>query len=123
MSSTTVRVSALPTCNICHAPNAYADCLVPGYAWAYVCRQCYDDYGCSLGTGRGQELLLIPTANTPFKDMSFDRWMANVNAVLEAAVGLSADDIDDYDYQDEWAAGVSPGRAARNALENAGCDL
>lgn len=60
---TQAKVARIPNCQLCEAKGkavrAYADARIPsrGY-WAYIC---YDDFvslGCSLGTGKGQTLIL-----------------------------------------------------------------
>lgn len=60
-NGTVTRVAAIPACDIdpAHGP-AYADASLPAMrgAWGYVCRACFDKYGCRLGLGAGQELKL-----------------------------------------------------------------
>jgi hypothetical protein len=61
---TSTVVSTLPACDIdaSHGP-AYADAHVPGgSSWGYVCEPCFDRYGCQLGLGRGQRLVLASEA-------------------------------------------------------------
>ena len=58
MPSTTTHVTSVPLCQICFVHPAYADARIPGSSWAYVCGICFLDLGCSLGLGRGQELIL-----------------------------------------------------------------
>lgn len=52
----------IPTCNLDsrHGP-AFADAAIPQFqnSWAYVCRECFDHYGCSLGLGLGQRIVRI----------------------------------------------------------------
>jgi hypothetical protein len=53
-----VAVPQIPTCDLCDkATPAYADARLPGLGWANVCKPHFDRYGCSLGTGSGQELI------------------------------------------------------------------
>lgn len=57
------KVAALPNCDVCRmgqkATVAYADAAVPATgSWGYLCREHFDLYGCQLGTGRGQELIV-----------------------------------------------------------------
>ena len=42
-------------CNICscNLVTKY-DARIPGMGWATMCRPCFNFFGCSLGTGRGQ---------------------------------------------------------------------
>lgn len=57
----TVIVTAIPDCDVCIEPTpAYADAkLSPiGSAWGYVCEKHFDLYGCTLGVGHGQVLVL-----------------------------------------------------------------
>ena len=63
--STQVKMSRIPNCDLCfHLDKsevpAYADASLPLHrgTWAYVCRKHFEQSGCSLGTGRGQELVL-----------------------------------------------------------------
>jgi hypothetical protein len=38
---------------------AYADARIPAAgSWGYVCKEHFDSYGCQLGTGKGQRLVL-----------------------------------------------------------------
>ena len=69
----TVEVDQWPNCDLCERlqPNekgvvvaygipAYADAKLrnhPGSPWAYVCSACFEQYGCELGTGKGQILV------------------------------------------------------------------
>jgi len=60
-----VRVSVIPNCDLCsekgmdRRSHAYAKLDIgPWGPWAYVCKSCFDTYHCSLGTGRGQRLIL-----------------------------------------------------------------
>jgi hypothetical protein len=60
---TTVKVSVIPDCNICRQEEAktvkaYADAKLDIGPWAYVCKRHFDEHGCALGLGRGQELVL-----------------------------------------------------------------
>lgn len=56
---TTTVVATIPECDLFrdHGP-AYADAKIPGMGWGYVCKDCFDHYGCSLGLGQGQQLLV-----------------------------------------------------------------
>lgn len=51
--------------------------------------------------------------------MTFKEWMRKVNVIIEAKVGLSADDLPDYCYQDCYDAGETPTATARQAIRNA----
>ena len=54
------------------------------------------------------------------KNENFDTWMTMVNLQVERLCGLSADDIPDYCYWDNFDAGISPKVTAEEALEAAG---
>lgn len=58
MPGTWTRVDTIPDCDFHPGTPAYADAKTRGGPWAYVCRGCFTTHSCSLGTGRGQELLL-----------------------------------------------------------------
>lgn len=58
--STQTTVTKIPPCDLdnSHGP-AFADASIPAAngSWAYVCKPCFDNHGCSLGTGSGQKLI------------------------------------------------------------------
>jgi len=58
----TAIVDQLPDCDICKMEGktepAEYDAKIPGGSWTNLCQQDFDKYGCSLGTGRGQKLVL-----------------------------------------------------------------
>lgn len=60
-----VNVTHIPDCDMCTDEGisitpAFADALLPKWgSWAYVCIRHYLLYGCTLGLGYGQELILI----------------------------------------------------------------
>ena len=53
-------VSTIPNCDVCKAQGketlAYADAKLSIGPWGYVCKFHFDEYKCTLGTGRGQVL-------------------------------------------------------------------
>jgi hypothetical protein len=58
-----VKVAVIPDCDVCRAERgqivpAYADAKLSIGPWANVCKMHFAQYGCSLGLGRGQELVL-----------------------------------------------------------------
>jgi hypothetical protein len=59
---TKARVEEIPNCQLPHheghSQPAYADARIPGVGWGYVCRAHFEQMGCSLGMGKGQELVL-----------------------------------------------------------------
>jgi len=74
MSQETV-VSSIPSCAIpgCDSRRAYADAVVPSYgnSWAFVCRGCFNKFGCKLGDSKGQKLILSnppSTFNSPIRE-------------------------------------------------------
>lgn len=54
----TVKVTALPDCDICKKQKAKYDGKTLMGPWAYMCQSCYDTSGVGLGTGLGQELVV-----------------------------------------------------------------
>ncbi|MGA7050818.1 MAG: hypothetical protein WBZ37_06005 [Mycobacterium sp.] len=57
-----VAMSEIPNCDVCagegKSEKAYADAKLSIGPWGYVCREHFAQYGCSLGLGRGQELVI-----------------------------------------------------------------
>jgi hypothetical protein len=51
---------------------------------------------------------------------NFDTWMVMVNLQVEQLCGLGVNDIPDYNYWDNFDAGVSPEDTAYEALEASG---
>jgi hypothetical protein len=59
---TEAKVDHIPDCQLPHPgavskPLAYADAKIPMVGWAYICKEHFDRYQCSLGMGRGQVLV------------------------------------------------------------------
>lgn len=50
---------------------------------------------------------------------SFEEWMRAVDAEIERRVHLSASDIDDWRYRDDYDEGLTPKRSAARAIANA----
>lgn len=53
-------VTSIPDCDICRArgknEEAYADAFIPTLStWGNVCKPCFNEEGCQLGAGQGQE--------------------------------------------------------------------
>lgn len=66
MPGTETVVTEIPDCDLHKSQGeshvkAYADARVPGAGWAYVCKECFDRYRCTLGVGYGQRLVLQST--------------------------------------------------------------
>lgn len=55
---THVEVDAIPDCDLHPGRPAYADAKTRGGPWGNLCHECFEHHGCSLGLGRGQELVL-----------------------------------------------------------------
>lgn len=57
-----VLVTQMHNCDVCNQEGvrrpAYADAKLNIGPWAYVCLDHFKIYGCKLGTGRGQRLVL-----------------------------------------------------------------
>ena len=66
-NKTTVKVYELPRCQFPHpefSANPYAkyDARISlNGSWAYVCQRHFETFQCQLGTGKGQELILVTT--------------------------------------------------------------
>lgn len=62
--STKTYVTTLPPCDVHRAEKgevvpAYADAFLPPMrTWANVCRPHFREFGCNLGTGKGQVLIV-----------------------------------------------------------------
>ena len=57
----TVTVDELPDCNFCTGTNptpAKYDARIHGGSWGYVCQTHFMAFGCELGTGKGQMLVI-----------------------------------------------------------------
>jgi hypothetical protein len=64
-----VIVSTLPKCDFCDERARY-DARIPSYtSWGYVCETHFQQFGCTLGTGRGQKLILKEVKSNDDKSM------------------------------------------------------
>lgn len=68
------RVFKIPNCDLCQwngktVPAAYDAASKMG-KWAFMCEECFSNYGMGLGMGVGQKLVLVPMA--PDDDMAYD---------------------------------------------------
>jgi hypothetical protein len=65
-----VKVAVIPDCDVCQGMDAkvpaYADAKLCIGPWANVCKFHFDYYGCSLGLGRGQELVAVDAIQKGF---------------------------------------------------------
>lgn len=64
----TVVINSLPLCDLCGEAGterpAVADARIPKYgSWANLCLEHFTLYGCSVGTGNGQQLIPACQAN------------------------------------------------------------
>lgn len=50
---------------------------------------------------------------------TFEQWKAAVNKWIAARVGLSADDLPDWDYYGHWVDGTTPRNAAAAVIRAA----
>jgi len=50
---------------------------------------------------------------------SYDEWKRMVDKFIIAKCGMTADDLDDWRYMDDWQDGMSPKRSAARAIKNA----
>ena len=53
-------------------------------------------------------------------DAGFDAWMKKVDAEVQKMSGMHVADLDDAPYRDWYEDDLSPSRAARRAIQNAG---
>lgn len=56
---TKIKVSDIPNFSFCRKKKAKYDGKTTRGSWAYMCQECFDEYGIGLGLGYGQELILI----------------------------------------------------------------
>lgn len=57
------------------------------------------------------------------RKVTFEAWLAKVDAAIRAKTGLTLRDLDDCPYADWYEDGVSPATAAKRAIKNAGGDF
>jgi|TARA_A100001518_G_C1200990_1_gene44535 hypothetical protein len=69
---TSIVVHEIPRCDLSDeygsvcSEAAYADAYSPKFGqWAYLCKYHFDDHGCRLGTGLGQQLLTEEAVGDP----------------------------------------------------------
>jgi len=118
-----VRVASLPNCDLC-AQNgvqtpAWADGRTLMGQWANMCKIHFATYGVGLGTGRGQQLVLAEAKPVDIlKVDTYEAWMRKVNRVLAGRVGLTADDLEDFDSWSCYDSGMTPEEGAEECLSN-----
>jgi hypothetical protein len=71
----------------------------------------------------GAEAQEPPTESAPDPDHEFHVWMAHVNQLAIARLGVSAEDLPDQLWRDMFDDEVSPSDALATALENEGISL
>ena len=52
--------------------------------------------------------------------LTFESWLARVDAIITNTVGIGMDDLQDMCYRDMYDDGYSPKEAAKETLEEAG---
>lgn len=52
--------------------------------------------------------------------MNYEQWKARVDEALVELAGDDSEGLPEYDYYNDYAAGISPSQAAENALRAAG---
>jgi len=52
----------------------------------------------------------------PRYKQTFDEWKTMVDSLIAAKVGLTSDDLPDWDYYSAWQDGVRPSVAAARAI-------
>ena len=70
-------------------------------------------YGCSRPRGHSGY------CNGDDGEANFNGWMAKVNALIEARLGMSSSDLPDCCYRDWYDEGVTPKGAASRAIKAA----
>lgn len=119
--SAEVKVAAIPDCDVCKGAGrqgvpAYADAKLSIGRWANVCREHFDLYHCTLGTGRGQEFVLRQPAPKP--EPTFDEWMRQVDRELGKRCGFAHSDLADFAYRDSYDDGCSAAEVAVEVLQD-----
>lgn len=56
------------------------------------------------------------------EDPDFRQWMIEVDDAVMGMVGISADDLPDYAYWDNWNNGADPLEISRAVISEAGYD-
>ncbi len=117
--STEKKVSSLPDCDFGCGGKAEYDFKTALGPWANGCTMHYTQNRAftSLGTGRGQKLVLRQPPASPqhAASLSYEEWMDEVNEVLDK-YDLHTDDLPDQDYADWYEDFISPRQAAARAL-------
>lgn len=68
-NGTIAYVAVIPNCDIDQKHGkAFADAKLRSGPWGYVCLGCFIAQGCSLGLGRGQELVVQKEDTRTAKD-------------------------------------------------------
>ena len=70
-ANTVVYVEVIPDCDLCqHKTPAYADARIPNAsrAWGFLCFVHFMMYGCKLGLGQGQILIVGESPTTERTD-------------------------------------------------------
>lgn len=81
-----------------------------------MCETHFHLYGVGLGTGMGQRLVL--KATTGSQELTYGQWMQRVDRAIASKVGLTSQDLEDFDSRSCYESGMSPAEAAQECLEN-----
>ena len=100
MASTKTNVKAIPNCQLCDEKGinvpAYADAKIPYAGWAYLCKAHFNFHGCSLGVGKGQELVLEEKKTNKPKPVT----VSDLLAVIKETDGSFEEMIDEIENSD-----------------------
>jgi hypothetical protein len=55
--------------------------------------------------------------------LTWEQWKGAVNAAVIRKVGVSADDLPDWNYRDAFAKGMAPSKAAAAVIRNTKKDM
>jgi len=85
--------------------------------WAYMCESHFNSRGMGLGTGRGQELIVMAVSA---QELTYEQWLAQVDRHLAKMTGFPMSHLDfgDFASRDYYDAGEQPELVAREILEN-----
>ncbi len=53
-----VTINTQVYCDFCNAPAEYDGKTKVGGMWAYMCKNCFKNFGIGLGEGKGQKLII-----------------------------------------------------------------
>jgi hypothetical protein len=117
--SNKVYVAVRPKCGFCGKPAEYDGATTQG-PWAFMCEDHFLLDGVGLGTGRGQMLVVAEPKDQPD---TYEAWMRQVDRVISSKIGLTSEDLSDFNSRDLYDAGVSPEEAADECLSEQDFDM